>query len=248
MKAVRFVWSLSAAIALVLIGLLILALVFPFLGFPKRQAIQQRWSRCLLSICDVQTHYEGGPVIDRPLLMVLNHVSWLDIFVLGAVRPTAFVAKSEIRTWPVLGWLVAGAGTVFIERRQRHAIKHVATQMTTKFAQGQSVGLFPEGTTSDGMAVQDFYASLFEAAISTGVDIQPVALRFYDGAQRSSRVAFVGDQSLLQNMWLLLSQKGTRIECEFLPLITHAQSAEQGRVATAKQAQEAIRDAVSKGL
>lgn len=180
--------------------------------------------------------------------MVLNHVSWLDIFVISAARSTVFVAKSEVRQWPVLGWLVAGVGTIFIERGQRQAIKQVAEQMKTTFAQNQAVGLFPEGTTSDGLGVQDFHTSLFQAAISTAIDIQPVALRFYDGSQRSARVAFVGQQSLLQNVWLLLSQSGTRIECDFLPVLAHIHNAEQGRVATAQQAQQAIVDAVLKGL
>lgn len=248
MKIVRFSGRLVALLCLVLIGLVLLAFLFPIINQARRQKINQCWSRCLLFLCGVQTCYYGSQIKDRPILMVLNHVSWLDIFVISAARSTVFVAKSEVRQWPVLGWLVAGVGTIFIERGQRQAIKQVAEQMKTTFAQNQAVGLFPEGTTSDGLGVQDFHTSLFQAAISTAIDIQPVALRFYDGSQRSARVAFVGQQSLLQNVWLLLSQSGTRIECDFLPVLAHIHNVEQGRVATAQQAQQAIVDAVLKGL
>lgn len=244
MKWLRFGWRALALSGWVILGLSLLIVLFPCLGLSRRQRIEKWWAHYLLLFCGVDTQYQGPLVQDKPVLFVLNHVSWLDIFVLNHRRPTAFVAKSEIRQWPVLGWLVAGAGTVFIERGQRHAIKQVAKQMKTKFAQSQSVGLFPEGTTSDGLDVQTFHSSLFETAISTGVDIQPVALRFYDGNVRSRRVAFVGEQSLLQNMWLLLSQPGTRVECEFLPVLPHAENVEQGRLATAKKAHALIQKAV----
>lgn len=244
MKWFRCSWRLVVLSLWVCLGLLILVLAFPWLSLKRRQAIERWWARYLLFFCGVQIQYQGHVVHNKPILFVLNHVSWLDIFVINHCRPTAFVAKSEIRQWPVLGWLVAGVGTVFIERGQRNAIKQVAEQMKTKFAQSLSVGLFPEGTTSDGLDVQNFHSSLFETAISTAVDIQPVALRFYDGEQRSSRVAFVGEQSLLQNMWLLLSQPGTRVECEFLALLPHLENVAQGRLATAKKAHALIQKAV----
>ena len=244
MSVWRFVWRLSALFLWVGLGLLLLALVFPFLQQAGRNQQIRWWSRGLLHWCGVRVDYIGQVVTATPVLFVSNHVSWLDIFILNAQRATAFVAKSEIRRWPVLGWLVAGAGTVVIERGQRQAIKHVSEQMQALFRQNQAVGLFPEGTTSDGLAVGSFHASLFETALSTGVDIQPLVLRFYDGEQRSPRVAFVGEQSLLQNMWLLLSRSGVRVECEFLAVLPHAQNRQQGRVETALQAQTAIQKAL----
>ena len=93
---------------------------------------------------------QGEPVLHGGVLWVVNHISWLDIFFLNGVRATAFIAKSEIRQWPVIGWLVAGAGTIFIERASRHAVHKVGLAMQTHFARKQAVGLFPEGTTSPG--------------------------------------------------------------------------------------------------
>ena len=230
------------------IGLCVLALVFPLARLSWRQSIIQFWSRGLLWFCDVHVDYQGLAITEKPVLFVANHVSWLDVFVLNRVRATAFVAKKEIRQWPLLGWLVAWAGTIFIERGQRHAIKHVVQQIQGKFSQNQAVGIFPEGTTSEGLAVKPFHSSLFETAISTAMDIQPVALRFYDGAQRSQRVAFVGEQSLLQNVWQLLKQPGVRIECEFLAVLPHQHNQIQGRVKTAKQAHQSIEKAILKRL
>lgn len=248
MKLFRFGWRATLLIIWVLVGLVVLACVFPWASMRWRQAITRWWSSRLLVFCGVQVNYMGTVVCDLPVLFVLNHVSWLDIFILNQARTTAFVAKSEIRHWPFLGWLVAWSGTVFIDRSQRHAIKQVADQMKTKFSHHLAVGLFPEGTTSTGLDVQKFHSSLFETAIATAVDVQPVALRFYDGAQRSARVAFVGEQTLLQNVWLLLSQPGARVECEFLSVLKQADNAQRGRVATAKMAHQAIQQAVLKGL
>ena len=247
-KWLRFSWRAVALGIWLILGLCILGLVFPFLSLARRLRIHAWWSSWLLCWCGVQVDYHGQIEQHRPVLFVLNHVSWLDIFILNKKRATSFIAKSDIRNWPLVGWLVTGAGTVYIERGQRHVIKQVATQMKARFEQSQAVGLFPEGTTSEGFTVQPFHASLFEAALSTEVDIQPVALRFFDGDQRSSRVAFVGEQSLVANIWLLLSQPGVRIECVFLGPLKHADNVEQGRVATAKQAHAVLLAQVEKGL
>lgn len=248
MSFVRFAWRAVALFCWVCLGLLILSLIFPCISIQKRQNIIQWWSSVLLCFCGVKVDFQGKITQDQSVLFVANHISWLDIFVLDLGRATAFVAKSDIRQWPIIGALVAGAGTVFIDRSQRSAIRNVAVQMQTRFQQNQAVGLFPEGTTSEGFGVARFYASLFETAISAGVDIQPVALRYYDHDQRSARVAFTGEQTLVANIWVLLSQPGVRVECEYLPLMHHTENQQQGRMATSRQAHQAILEAVLKGL
>ncbi len=201
-------------------------------------------SSLLMLLCGVQTRVIGEPARVGAVLWVANHISWLDIFVLNRVRATCFVAKSDIRHWPVIGWLVAGAGTVFIERSQRHAIKGVSQQMDQRFRRGEAVGLFPESTTSEGLNVRPFHAGLFEAAIAGNVDIQPVALRFYQHGERTVRFAFVGDQSLMGNLWTLLSSRGVSVECEFLDRIPAGQCAAIGRSNCADLAYQAVRQAV----
>lgn len=204
----------------------------------------KHYSRVLLWLCGVKVRVVGKPVIAQPVLWAANHISWLDIFILNHVRATCFVAKSDIRHWPILGWLVAGAGTVFINRNQRHAIRGVIEQMHERFAQGGAVGFFPESTTSDGLSVRPFHTSLFEAAISATLSVQPVALRFYQHNERTVRFAFVGEQSLVANVWTLLSQRGVSVECEFLQPITADECIAMGRTDCAALAYQRVKHAV----
>ena len=248
LNPVRFALRLAAVILLVVFGLFSVGLLFPLIPLKWRLWMNHRWSRCLLWCCGVRIVVQGNPVLRESVFWVANHVSWVDIFVLNSVRTTSFVAKSDIRRWPVIGWLVAGAGTVFIDRGQRQAIKAVGEQMKQRFERGEVVGLFPEGTTSPGFDIADFHTSLFEPAIRAGVDIQPVALRFYDRGVRSDRIAFVGEQTLVQNIWCMLSAGKSLVEVEFLPLMAAEQCREMGRAQVAGQAHQLIRAAVRQGL
>lgn len=228
------------------LGLLLVLLVLPSLAQPVRAAVNRRWSRILMQLCGVGIRVQGAPKLTGPVLWVANHVSWVDVFVLNSVRSTSFIAKSEIRNWPLIGRLVAGSGTIFIERGQRHAVRKVGRQMQAHFERGAVIGLFPEGTTSPGFAVAPFHSSLFDAAIRAHVDIQPVALRFFHRGKRSDYVAFVGEQNLLQNLWCLLGATGVVVELEFLPVMPDAYCQEHGRTKVAAHAHKAIHDAVAR--
>jgi len=228
----------------IVVGLFSVGLLFPVLRSGGRRLMVLRMSRLLMTICGVRVILHGHAVQDRSVLYVSNHISWLDIFVLNSVRCTSFIAKSDIRRWPVIGWLVAGAGTVFIERGQRRAIQIVSQQMAVCFERGDAVGLFPEGTTSTGWEVRPFHASLFETAISLNVDIQPVALVFEHQGRRSERFAFVGEQSLVGNIWVLLSARHVSVHCHFLDVMPALSCKQWGRSQTAHQARERIRAVV----
>jgi 1-acyl-sn-glycerol-3-phosphate acyltransferase len=237
----RLSWRAVVLIVWIVVGLLSVGLLFPVLRPGGRRVMVLRMSRLLMLICGVRVLQHGQAVQDRSVLYVSNHISWLDIFVLNSVRCTSFIAKSDIRRWPVIGWLVAGAGTVFIERGQRRAIQVVSQQMAVCFERGDAVGLFPEGTTSTGLDVQPFHASLFETAISLNVDIQPVALVFEQKGQRSERFAFVGEQSLVGNIWVLLSARHVSVHCHFLDVMPAQSCTQWGRSQTAQNAREQIR-------
>lgn len=228
----------------VLCGLAIIGLIFPWVGRAGRLAIKKHWSRALLGLCGVRVSIEGEPVRAGPVLWAVNHVSWLDIFVLNVVRATAFVAKQEIRHWPVIGWLAAGADTIFIERGFRHAVHRAGLAMKLRFDRHQPVGLFPEGTTSDGFDVLNFYGNLFEPAREPGVAIQPVALRYYHHGQRSALAAFVGEESLVQNLWRLLGTTGVSVELVFLKPVAVANQDKPPRAELARSTRELIRQAV----
>ncbi len=240
MNGVRFLARALAALTWVLAGLLFMALTFALCGLQARLWSKKYWSVVLLWLCGVRVTQRGAPVERGAVLWVVNHVSWLDIFVLNRVRATAFVAKSEIRHWPLIGWLARGADTIFIERASRHAVHKVGEAMQQRFASGQAVGLFPEGTTSPGLSVLPFYANLFEPARKAGAVIQPVALRFYHHGARSDFAAFVGDQTLLHNMWCVLGGTGTSVEMVFLPVIWDGQSEPPVRAELSRLAHSAI--------
>jgi 1-acyl-sn-glycerol-3-phosphate acyltransferase len=231
-----FVW--------IILGLLSVVCIFPIAPLSVRAAMNHRWSQILMWLCGVRVRILGEPVLDGAALWVANHVSWVDIFVLNSVRPMSFIAKSDIRRWPLIGWLVAGAGTVFIERGQRQAVRLVGEQMKARFERGDVVGLFPEGTTSPGFDVMPFHSSLFDAALRAHVDIQPVALRFLHRGRRSDYVAFVGEQNLIQNLWCLLGTTQVVVEAEFLPVMATGLCQEMGRGKVSSQAHHAIRAAV----
>ncbi len=244
MQLVLFPFRLFVVVVWVLLGLLAVTVLFPIVSQSVRGAMIHRWSRVLMAVCGVRIRITGYEPHQGAVLWVANHVSWVDIFVLNAVRPTAFIAKSDIRSWPVIGWLVAGAGTVFIERGKRHAIRAVGQQMEQRFARGEVIGLFPEGTTSPGFDVAPFHTSLFDPAIRAGVDIQPMALRFYSEGRRSDHVAFVGEQTLVHNLWLLLTCRGVMVDIDVQPVLDHAWCVEHGRARVAAHAHALIQNAV----
>ncbi len=227
--------------------LVCVALVYPFVSIGVRNAMNHHWSRALMFLCGVKLRVMGEPTLQGSALWVANHVSWIDIYVLSSVRCVAFIAKSEIRDWPVIGWLVAKVGTIFVNRSQRNSVRKVGADMQKLFDQDMVIGLFAEGTTSRGFDVLPFHTSLFEPPVRAGIKIQPVALRFFHKGQRSDYLAFVGNESLIHNLWVLLGTTGAMVEVQFIPPVP-AEQYEGGRAQVADYVREHIREAVVQGL
>ncbi len=225
-------------------SLLSVCTIYPIVTPTARGHMNKAWSRALVWLCGVRIDILGQPRMKGAELWVSNHVSWIDIFILAGVRSVFFVAKSEIRSWPVVGWLVAKVGTVFLQRGQRQSIRKVGEEMQQRFGRGEVIGLFAEGTTSTGFDVLPFHGSLFDPAIRAGVDIQPVALRFMHHGRRSDFAAFVGEETLVANLWTLLRATGVSVEVEFLPVISPQQCQEWGRNQVARHAEQLIGQAV----
>lgn len=153
-------------------GLLQALLVVPVIGRlpartggPLRLYLAQRWLARLLAVLKVRVTVTGE-VSPRPVLMVANHVSWLDVAVLGATLPATFVAKAEVGRWPLLGWLAHRGGTLFLSRGVRASSRALADAMTFRLRRGESVALFPEATTTCGERVGHFHARLYQAALA----------------------------------------------------------------------------------
>lgn len=219
-------------------GLATCALVFPLVSLDKRERLTRRWSRKLLGLCRVTVEQvdKGGdvPVLEHALI-VANHVSWLDIFVINALHPCRFVAKAEIRAWPVLGWLAAAAGTVFIARGNRRELRHIFKGLVAVLQEGQRVALFPEGTTSVQGEVLPFHANLFEAAIDAKVAVQPYALSYVDARGKPHRsVDYVGDTSFVDSLFTILEGEPVRARLQALAPI-EATGAHRRELAQAAQ-------------
>jgi 1-acyl-sn-glycerol-3-phosphate acyltransferase len=197
---------LSRVAAHVMIGLAICAFMFPRLGADARDRHIRRWSRKLLLICNIRVEQApGGAPVLRQVMVVCNHVSWLDIFVILSLHPSRFVAKAEIRGWPVLGWLAEKAGTIFIARGNKRDLRHLFTGLVDKLSAGQRVAFFPEGTTAAQGSLLPFHPNLFEAAIDAKVPVQPFAMAYLDGAGAlHPAVDFIGDMSFVESLVIIL--------------------------------------------
>jgi 1-acyl-sn-glycerol-3-phosphate acyltransferase len=187
-------------------GMFVCGVVFPWVGAGRRNALIARWSRQLLAMCGVRAVQGAGAAPLPHAMIVANHVSWLDIFVINALQPCRFVAKSEIRAWPLVGWLVAKAGTVFIARGSRRDLRHIFKGLVESLHLGERVAFFPEGTTAQQGQLLPFHANLFEAAIDAKVPVQPYALRYLDSAGRHhGSIDYIGETTFVQSMLMVLS-------------------------------------------
>jgi 1-acyl-sn-glycerol-3-phosphate acyltransferase len=204
----RLTWRLARVVLHLLQGLATCALVFPWAGATLRERLIRRWSARLLAICRVRVERAAVAAGAAPLahaLVVSNHISWLDIFVINSVRPCRFVAKAEIRAWPVVGWLVAQAGTVFIARGSRRDLRHTFQGLVDALGQGQRVAFFPEGTTASQGSLLPFHANLFEAAVDAGAVVQPHALAYLDARGGwHPAVDYIGDTTFVDSILNIL--------------------------------------------
>ena len=223
-------------------GMAITLLLFPRCGAAERHARIRWWALKMLAVLGVSLRVQGTPAVGASLL-VANHISWLDILAIHAVLPHArFVSKADVKAWPLLSHLVEAGGTLYLERERRRDALRVVHAMAEALQAGETVAVFPEGTTSDGRALLPFHANLLQAAIATGTVVQPVALRFSDSTNAFSRaVEFVGATTLAQSLWRVVC--GDRITVNVRLLAPHA-SAHHERRALA----EALREDIAQQL
>jgi 1-acyl-sn-glycerol-3-phosphate acyltransferase len=214
----RGAWRLLRSVLHALHGAAVCAVVFPFLDDAARMRRVAWWSAGMLDRMGVGLDVDGT-VHAVPVLLLANHVSWLDILAINAIRPVRFVSKADVRRWPLLGYIVASGGTLFIERERKRDALRVVHQVADALRDRQIVAVFPEGTTGSGRQLLPLHANLMQAAIATATPIQPVALRYADaGAPFSAAVDFVGDVSLLASVWRIACADRLRAHVRLLPV------------------------------
>lgn len=196
-------WRILRALGHVLRGLWTIRSEFGKLTPEATDLLVREWTRQMLGILGVTLQVRGTPPAHGPLLVVANHISWLDILVMNAARPSHFVSKADVKAWPMIGALVTGAGTLYIERESRRDAMRVVHKMAEHLRSGDILAVFPEGTTGDGQTLLTFHANLIQAAIAAEAPVLPVGLSYVDPVHglRHDAPLFIGDTTLLQSLW-----------------------------------------------
>lgn len=197
---------------------------FPGLDEAGRHARIGWWSAALVRHLGLALHVRGTAPRPGATLVVANHVSFLDIAAIHAAIPQArFVSKADVLAWPLLGWLIRNAGTLFIERERKRDALRVVHAMAESLQRGETVAVFPEGTTGAGDVPLPFHANLLQAAIATGTPVQPVVLRYAaPGEHVATAAQFLGETTLLQAVWRMASARGLAVHVEILPPVATA--------------------------
>ena len=186
--------------------------------------MRQRWSRQLLAILHIKLESVAPPgALPERCLLASNHVSWLDIFVINAILPATFVSKSDVARWPLVGRMCTRAGTLYIERGSKSGARRANHSITRTLESGTVVAICPEGTTSHGDRLLPFHAALFQPAVDAGAAILPVALRYSDAkGQLCAGAAYVGEDSLLDSVWAIVSTRRMTASVRVEPYIAGA--------------------------
>jgi 1-acyl-sn-glycerol-3-phosphate acyltransferase len=246
LRAALFVLHVFAGLASVLV-------VFPLAGLATRNRISRAWSRILVAVCGARLVVDGEPIPPHVRstglepwslgrLVLANHVSWIDVFAISAAMPCRFVAKAEIGRWPLLGALVTRSGTVYIERGRRHAVASTNHKVRDHLKAGESIVVFPEGTTTDGAALLPFHSNLLAPAVEIGAPVWPIAIRYTEGGRPTDAAALIGEMGLLTSLGRILVARDLAILVTVLPPIEVKEHGNRHTVA------RKARDAIARAL
>ena len=223
-----------------------------WLKLPIRQTIPEIWHRFTCFMLGIRVHIHGDFAKGRPLLIAANHASWLDIIVIGSLGKLCFIAKSDMQTWPLFGWLAKLQRTIFVEREKRRKTGQQVSEISERLASGEVVVLFPEGTTSDGNYLLGFKSSLFGAAAAAvphspteTVHIQPVAIAYTRvhgmpmGRYHRPLASWPGDIPLGSHLIGVLKEGAIDVDVTFGDVIDYTLSS--NRKAVSREVENSIR-------
>lgn len=220
----RLCYKLFLIILLFINGLIITAVIFPMVNIVstpatakiRRDTLKTLWLGWFSAI--IKLHITKHGEISKPgTLLVSNHISWLDILVIGQYLPAYFVAKNDISSWPVIGYLARQGGTIFIRRGDKQHIRATTEKMIWLLKQNCNIIAFPEGTTTQGTGVLNFHSSLFQPALLTKSVIQPVALQYRGAAKEHA--PFIGDDGFVPHLIKMLMLDKIEVQLSFLPVV-----------------------------
>ncbi|MEU0522489.1 lysophospholipid acyltransferase family protein [Streptomyces niveus] len=236
---------LLAGLVVVIVGILLVAPV-ALLGAGRRDRLTRGWTRTVIRAFGLRIRTAGAlpapasgtqvstgllPETPGGVLVVANHISWLDIPLVATLFPGRVLAKSDIRRWPVLGTVAARGGTLFVERDRLRALPDTVRDVSDALRAGSRVIVFPEGSTWCGRDQGRFTAAMFQAALDAGVPVRPVRI----GYRPLGPAAFVGDDPLAVSLWRIVLARGLTAEIEVLPAIPAARHTDRRSLARAAQ-------------
>jgi len=243
MRAFRYCYRLPMLAWHALVHLpIVLLLIAIGDGGPTAHGAIRWWSRGLLRVFGMRVRGVGTPLAGGTLF-VANHVSWIDIIALHSQHMMGFIAKAEIRRWPVIGWITSHGETIYLHRGNANSLGDVMAEMAQRLRAGRAVAAFPEGGTRDGRELGAFHARIFTAAVDADAPVQPVALCFGTRCEAQHVVAFAKGESFMGNLVRLLGEPARPVTVCFLEPILHTEH--EGRRGIATLARARIEQAMS---
>ena len=239
-------WVWMQILMHVICGVCTLSFLFPLLNRNQKDHRIHKWSKKLLKIFHIQLRVIGAEkLLSSRYLLASNHISWLDIHVINAFKPVRFVAKSEVRGWPVFGWMAEQLGTVFIRRDSARHARQVVDQMAAVL-KVESVCIFPEGTSTSGESVLPFKPNLFEAAILAPALVLPIAITYRSRSTgfRTDAPVFIGDMGLLESMSNVIASRDIEVHLSLIEPYLIGNASNLDRKELALYCQEAITKAL----
>ncbi len=228
-------------LCLLLFAGVVCSILSVFLTYGFYQKIARFWHKAVVRTMGVRCQFSGAAPVPG-VLVVSNHVSWLDISVIGSQLPVVFLAKGEIANWPVLGFIIKTAGTLFIDRGR--GAKDANAKLSESLSKNQAALIFPEATTTDGHSVNRFYPRLMQSAINSNARVQPVALRYSDKNGNSfPEVSYGRNMTFLQSLWQTVCLGRIRVHVQVFELLAPSDSRDR----LAREAEVKIRAWVEGG-
>jgi len=226
---------LATLLSVLVLGIVLIPLVGRIPAAARDRLIRM-WCRTMVRASGVRLRINGATPPAGGLLVVANHISWMDIPLLAAVRPGRMIAKAEIRQWPVAGALTASSGALFIDRDRLRVLPQTVARIADTLSAGSTMVVFPEGSTWCGRAQGHFRRAVFQAALDAGVPVQPVRIHYrVDGGPASTAPAFVGSDSLLTSVWRVVCARDLVAELDLRPLLAPTDHTDRRDLARAAQ-------------
>ena len=215
-------WSAARLFLHIMAGIVLLVLTGSLWNNKTKlvKRTKQWWLSRTTRLLGIEVTIKGEvpqPNQDKGILYISNHVSWIDIPLIGGLSQLNFLSKAEVRSWPLIGKLAEGTGTIFIQRGSGDADR-ISKSIADYLDEGRSVLFFPEGTTSDGRQVRRFHPKLFKAALHTEISLCPLAIHYHLAEDASNPVPFIDDDEFTTHLWNLLRHRKIIATVEFLPV------------------------------